>query len=130
MTAVFDPVRRRNIRATPEEIVRQLWINYFLQIHNFNPKLIAIERSFTMQGMKRRFDLVLFDKSTQPILLAEFKAPGVSITQSTFDQIAMYNMQWHVPFTLVSNGISHYCFRIDDDQKGFFFLEQLPALSS
>jgi len=122
---VFDPVRRKNIRTNPEEIVRQLWILYFLHI---NPKLIAVERTIEINGMTRRFDLVLFDKTTQPFLLAEFKAPGIVINQVVFDQVGHYNMELKVPYSLVSNGSQHYCFRIDDVKKGFVFLEEIPSL--
>jgi hypothetical protein len=126
IAVVFDPVRRKNVRATPEEIVRQLWIIYFLETMRLNPKLIAIERAFVINGMQRRFDLVIFDKTTLPVLLAEFKAPGILINQLVFDQIAQYNMELHVPLALVSNGSSHYCFRIDDERRGFEFLSEIP----
>ena len=68
---VFDPVRRKYIRATPEEMVRQFWIAYFINISNVNIKFVSIERAFKLNGMLRRFDLVLFDQSTHPVLLAE-----------------------------------------------------------
>ena len=125
---VFDPVRRKNVRATPEEIVRQLWIIYFLENLKLNPKLIAVERSFNILGKQRRSDLVIFDKTAKPVLLAEFKAPEVQVTQLTFDQIGHYNMELRVPYALVSNGSQHYCFIIDDDRRGFEFLEDIPLL--
>ena len=125
---VFDPVRRKNVRATPEEIVRQLWIIYFLENLKLNPKLIAVERSFNILGKQRRFDLVIFDKTAKPVLLAEFKAPEVQVTQLTFDQIGHYNMELRVPYALVSNGSQHYCFIIDDEKRGFEFLDDIPLL--
>ena len=128
IAVVFDRVRRKNVRATPEEIVRQLWIIYFLENLKLNPKLIAVERSFNIQGRQRRFDLVIFDKTAKPVLLAEFKAPEVKVTQLTFDQIGHYNMELRVPYALVSNGSQHYCFIIDDDKRGFEFLEDIPLL--
>ena len=94
---LFDPVRRRNVSVNPEEVVRQLWILYLLDVLHINPKLIAVERSVKINGTKRRFDLMIFDKSTDPILLAEFKAPGVIINQGVFDQIGHYNMALNVP---------------------------------
>jgi hypothetical protein len=130
VSVVYDPVRRIYVRSTTEEIVRQLWIRYLLDVRIVNSKLLAVERAFSIQGMKRRFDLVLFDRTTMPVLLAEFKAPGVSVNQVTFDQIAVYNMQLQIPYALVSNGMEHYCFQIDDEKKGFVFLNDLPGLSS
>ena len=126
IAVVFDRVRRKNVRAAPEEIVRQLWIIYFLENLKLNPKLIAVERSFMIQGRQRRFDLVIFDKTAKPVLLAEFKAPEVKVTQLTFDQIGHYNMELQVPFALVSNGSQHYCFVIDDEKRGFEFLTEIP----
>jgi|SRR5687768_9901443 len=126
LTLVFDPLRKKYISTTPEEMVRQLWIIYFLEILKLNSKLITVERAFKVQGMLRRFDLVIFDKSTHPVLLAEFKGPAIKIYQAAFDQIARYNMQLNVPYSLVSNGTMHYCFQIDDEKKGFLWLEKLP----
>ena len=125
-TVVWDPLRKKNIRTTPEEMVRQLWIIYLLDKLNLNRKLIAVERAFQIMGMRRRFDLVIFDASTHPVLLAEFKGPEVPVRQVAFDQIARYNMQLHVPYSLISNGTMHYCFKIDDERKEFVWQGKLP----
>jgi hypothetical protein len=127
VSVVFDVVRRKKVRVTPEEIVRQLWITYFLQNRGLNPKLIAVERAFEAFGKRRRFDLVVFDNKQSPVLLAEFKAPEVVISQSTFDQIAVYNLQLNIPYALVSNGVRHFCFRTEDEIARYKFLEELPV---
>lgn len=124
---VMDPLRRKYILTTPEEIVRQLWIIYLLEVKKLSGKLIAVERVFLINGMKKRFDMVIFDTSAQPVLLAEFKGPGIPIRQSAFDQIAQYNMQLQVPYSLVSNGSMHYCFEIDDVKKRFNWRSSLPV---
>ena len=126
VSLVFDPLRKNYFPTTPEEIVRQLWILYFLDVLKLNARLIAVERAFQTNGFSRRFDLVIFDKSTHPVLLTEFKGPGVKISQSTFDQIARYNMKLQVPYSLISNGSNHYCFRIDNEKKGFEWQQKLP----
>ena len=123
---VFDPLRKGFVPVTPEEMVRQLWIIYFLDVLLFSKKLMAVERTFQHSGFTRRFDLVIFDRTAQPLLLCEFKAPSVRITQSTFDQIARYNMQLQVPYSLISNGAAHYCFQIDDENKRFVWMDGLP----
>lgn len=127
ITRIFDPIRRKYFIATPEEVVRQLWIIYLTEIRQINPKLIAVERAFNINGLDKRFDLVVFTKSTHPSLLAEFKSPGSTISQMTFDQIAQYNMKLQVPYALVSNGRQHYCFRIDDEEKKFVWLHEIPV---
>lgn len=125
---VFDPLRKKYILTTPEEIVRQLWIIYFLDVALISKKLMAVERKFQINSMTRRFDLVIFDKTTHPVLLAEFKGPGIRINQSTFDQIGRYNMQLRVPYSLISNGSHHYCFQIDDEKKIFVWQDSLPIM--
>ena len=124
---IFDPLRKGYFPVTPEEIVRQLWIIYFLDILLVSKKLMAVERAFQHGGFTRRFDLVIFGKTSSPTLLCEFKAPSVRITQSTFDQIARYNMELQVPFSLISNGSVHYCFQIDDENKRFVWQDTLPV---
>lgn len=123
---VFDLVRRRYIRATPEEFVRQLWITYLIEIKQYNPKLIAVERAFKVHENMRRFDLVLMNSDGSIFLLAEFKAPDVPISQLTFDQVAVYNYALQVPFALVSNGMQHTIFQIDSEARSFRFMESLP----
>jgi hypothetical protein len=123
---VFDLVRRRYIRATPEEFVRQLWITYLIEIKQYNPKLIAVERAFKVHENMRRFDLVLMNSDGSIFLLAEFKAPDVPISQLTFDQVAVYNYALQVPFALVSNGMQHAIFQIDSEARSFRFMESLP----
>jgi hypothetical protein len=85
-----------------------------------------VERGFSLYGLKKRLDLIIFNKAAHPRLLAEFKAPGIRITQSAFDQIAQYNMKWKVPYALLSNGQEHFCFSIDEKKKGFNWEERLP----
>lgn len=130
MPTVFDPLRKKHLRATPEEVVRQLWIIYFLEQLGVNKRLMSVERAFQIHGMIRRFDMVIFDKSTHPVLLAEFKGPDIPIRQISFDQIARYNMQLQVPYSLISNGTQHYCFRIDNEKKDYIFQDQLPEFGS
>lgn len=125
-TQVFDLLRKKFLIVTPEEIVRQLWISFLTTQLLINPKLIAVERAFSINGLDKRFDLVVFNKEAQPVLLAEFKGPGIRINQSTFDQIAHYNMALHVPYSLISNGVNHYCFKIDDELKSFVWQDALP----
>ena len=129
LTQVFDSLRKKYLLANPEEIVRQLWIIYLVENLKINPKLIAIERAFSINQLNKRFDLVIFSNDTKPLLLAEFKGPGVNISQSTFDQIAQYNMVLQVPYSLVSNGMQHFCFQINDDKKEFVWQKELPAFN-
>jgi hypothetical protein len=76
---------------------------------------------------KKRSDLVIYDRKGSKVLLAEFKAPSVKITEKVFHQIANYNSIYKIPLLLVSNGIEHYYCRIDFEQSNFTFITELPS---
>ncbi len=123
---IFDELRKKQLVLTPEEWVRQHWINHLIHGKRYPRSLIKIEGGLTLNTMPRRTDLVVYDTLGNKILLAEFKAPAVKITQATFEQIARYNMVHRVPLLLVSNGLQHYYCRIHFDQERFEFLTDLP----
>ncbi len=122
--AVFDPIRRMHVRLTPEELVRQLWLIYLLEDRRIPRHRIAVERGFSSHKTFR-FDLLVTDGQLAPFLLAEFKAPDIPVDQAVFDQVAVYNMQFNIPYALVSNGHRHYCFSFDEKSRSFQFLEDL-----
>jgi hypothetical protein len=124
MMAVFDPVRRIHVRLTPEELVRQLWLLYLLDVRRVPRHRLAVERGFGTQKTFR-FDLLLTDGHLAPFLLAEFKAPDVPVDQAVFDQVAVYNTQFNIPYALLSNGHRHYCFSFDEASRSFHFAEDL-----
>lgn len=123
---VFDPIRKRYIIITPEEWVRQQFIQYLILDKNYPPSLISIEKAIKVLGMLKRFDAVVYDKTGNPAVLIEFKSPDVKITQKTFEQIARYNMQLRVNFLIVSNGMKHYCCKVNYEEKTFTFFEDIP----
>ncbi|ACY48691.1 type I restriction enzyme HsdR N-terminal domain-containing protein [Rhodothermus marinus] len=110
---LLDPLRRRWVRLTPEEWVRQHLAQYLVQALKCPPSLVALEASFTDQGMGRRADLVVYDRAGRPLLLAECKAPTVSITQDVIEQAGRYNRVIGAPYLLVTNGHIHYLWHID-----------------
>jgi hypothetical protein len=123
---VFDSVRRRWVALTPEEMVRQLLIQYFIQEHHFPLSRMSVERKLVLHGMTRRYDLVLFDKKATPLLLAECKGPTIPLNQDVLDQAARYNLELKVPYLFVTNGRQSYCCRID--LQNLEFLE-MPVLN-
>ncbi len=124
---IFDQLRKRRLLLTPEEWVRQHWIHYLIAHKGYPKGLIRTEAGFTLNSLKKRHDLLVTDTSGNPVLLAEFKAPQVKITQAVFEQIARYNMVHRVPLLLVSNGLQHYYCSIDFEQQSFTFIKELPA---
>lgn len=124
---IFDGLRKKRLELTPEEWVRQHWIQHLIHAKGYPKSLIQIEGGLSLNGMPRRSDLVVYDTSGNKILLAEFKAPSVKITQAVFEQIARYNTVHRIPLLLVSNGLQHYYCRIRFQEGNFEFLADLPA---
>lgn len=123
---VFDQLRRKFIALTPEEWVRQHFINYLTTEKGYSSSLIANEIQINLNNQKRRCDSVVYDKGLQPIVIVEYKAPDVNITQDVFDQIVRYNIVLKVKYLIVSNGINHYCCKIDYTTQSFEYLSDIP----
>ncbi len=125
-TMIFDPLRQRYVRLTPEEWVRQHFVQYLIRECGYPRALIAVEMAFTYQGMPRRADVVVHDRRGRPLLLVECKAPEVEVRQATFDQAARYNLVIQAGYLVVTNGLVHYCCVLDRAQHTYRFLEALP----
>ena len=126
---IFDVIRKKYVVLTPEEWVRQHVVHYLTEVKNVPAALLAIEREIDLYGLRRRFDVVAFDREGKPWLLVECKAPTVPLTRQVFDQAFRYNMTLEAPYVAITNGVKHYCGRIDSMQ-GFVFLEDFPAFLS
>ena len=124
--AIWDNTRRRYVALTPEEWVRQHFVAFLINHRNTPAGRIGNEISLTLNNRARRCDTIVYDEQGNPLILIEYKAPHVSITQSVFDQIVRYNMVYRVPYIMVSNGISHYCCHIDYGSHQCVFLENIP----
>jgi type I site-specific restriction endonuclease len=125
--SLFDEIRKRNIIITPEEWVRQHFVQYLIIQKGYPRSLIKLEGGLKLHGQAKRSDIVVFNSYGEKILLVECKAPSVSISQATFDQAARYNMVHKVTLLVVSNGLQHYFCRIDFENESYKFLEELPA---
>lgn len=124
---VFDPIRRRWVALTPEEWVRQHFINHLVRDKDCPASLISVERSLQLNEMAKRADILLHDSSASPIALVECKAPSVKIGQGALEQAARYNIIFKVPYLLVTNGRQHYAFHIDHQQKAAQQLKGIPS---
>ena len=124
---IYDPVRRKYVRLTPEEWVRQHFLHYLVQELAVPKALIAVEMAFRYQGMARRADLVVHDRKGHPVLMVECKAPEVEIAQPVFDQVARYNKVVKARYLVVTNGLLHIAAVIDPAQRSYVFLEALPT---
>ena len=123
---IFDPIRKKYVVLTPEEWVRQNFIEYLKIEKKYPQNLMSVEKQVMVNGKQRRFDLLIYSRKGQPHLIAEFKAPSVKITQETFDQVVRYNMALHVERVVVSNGMQHFACEIDYEQNSYSFLKEIP----
>lgn len=124
-TYIFDSVRKRFVLLTPEEWVRQHFIKYLVHEKNYPESLMAVEKQISLNGKLFRFDLVVYRRNGQPLLIAEFKAPGVKISQNAFDQVVRYNMTLKVERVVVSNGLQHFVCEIDYPSNSYKFLKEV-----
>lgn len=123
---VFDRLRKRFVALTPEEWVRQHFVEYLIQEKQFPSALMGNEVSLTQNGIKRRCDTLVADRQGKPLVIVEYKAPEIEITQQVFDQIVRYNMVLRARYLMVSNGMTHYCCHIDYDNNTYAFLTDIP----
>ena len=128
--AIWDRLRERWVALTPEEWVRQHFVNWLITEKQFPAALMGNEVSLTLNGIARRCDTVVGDRTGQPLVIIEYKAPSINITQKTFDQIVRYNMVLKARYLIVSNGQEHYCCEIDYGKGSYRFLEEIPGYES
>ncbi len=127
ITKIFDTIRRKYVTLTPEEWVRQNFIQYLIHEKKYPASLLAIEIPIKLNKLKKRGDIVAFDNKGLHVLLVECKAPEVKLTQNVFDQIARYNLSLNVKYLVVTNGLEHYCCLMDHANKSYLFLENIPT---
>ena len=114
------------MNLTPEEWVRQHFVHYLIDCKGYPAALLANEVELLCGQKKLRCDSVLYDSNARPRMIVEYKAPTVTITQQTFNQIFAYNTLLHADYLVVSNGISHYCCKIDYTNRSYSFLSDIP----
>lgn len=123
---IFDIVRRKFVALTPEEWVRQRFVQYLLREKNVPSTLIAIEKTLVYNTMKKRADIVAYSSKGFPVLMVECKSEEVELSQKVFDQIAVYNIALKVPFLIITNGLNHLCCEIDFENASYSFLQEIP----
>ena len=106
---VFCPWRHRWVRLTPEEWVRQQFLHRLVEQLDYPAALIAVEMPIRVGEVQKRCDAVVYDRQMQPLVLIEFKAETVPLTQKTLDQAIVYNRQLEVPYLILHNGPQTIC---------------------
>jgi hypothetical protein len=123
---ILDPIRRKYVKLTPEEWVRQNFVQYLINEGKYPKGLIGIEVLSGYNNLKKRVDILIHNRQGQPVMIVECKAPEVKIDDKVFDQIVCYNMGFKVPYIVVTNGIDHYACKINLEEKKYDFLLVIP----
>ena len=126
-TYIYDPLRRKNVVLTPEEWVRQHFVNFLITEKSYPPERIANEVSVNVNTTAKRCDTIVYDDYLKPLVVIEYKAPDITISGEVFEQISRYNSALRVPYPIVSNGVMHYCCNIDYLTMKCVFLEEIPS---
>ena len=119
---IFDSIRKKWVLLTPEEWVRQNFLQYMIQVKKYPASLIAIEKEIELVDLKKRFDIVLY-KNAQPWLIVECKETTVSLDRKVLDQVLRYNQRLQLPYLVITNGSYCYAFGVKADK-----LEEISEL--
>jgi hypothetical protein len=123
---IFDELRRKYLLLTPEEWVRQNFVKYLVTRKSIPASLIALEMPFNLYTLDKRSDIAIYNKQGIVVLLVECKSPDISITQKIFDQAAGYNLKLNAKILIITNGLSHYCYKPDYENNKWIFLDAIP----
>ena len=123
---IFDFLRRKWVALTPEEWVRQHFTHFLVEHKNYPQALLANEVELRIGEKRLRCDTLLYNKELRPRMIIEYKAPTIQIQQKTFDQISVYNLLLKVDYLIVSNGLQHFCCKMDYPNQKYIFLEDIP----
>ncbi|AIY14464.1 type I restriction enzyme HsdR N-terminal domain-containing protein [Cellulophaga baltica] len=126
---IFDVVRKKFVVLQPEEWVRQHIVHYLITEKKYPLSLVNVEKQLKVNGMVKRYDVVIFNSDGTIKVLVECKAPEINITQNVFDQIARYNMQLQAEYLMVTNGLSHFYCEMDFQKEKYAFLRDIPEFS-
>lgn len=129
-TFVLDIIRKKYLALAPEELVRQLLIHHLIKVAGYSKNRLSLEKGLKVNGLPRRWDLLVYAPDMTPFMLVECKAPAVKINQQVFEQIAWYNMSIRVPYLLVTNGLQSLCYELDYEKSEVLPLAELPNYPS
>ncbi len=124
--AIFDQIRKKFIILTPEEWVRQHVVQFLIVEKKYPKSLINVEKNLKINGLIKRYDVVVYKNDGSILILVECKSTSIKISQTVFDQIARYNLTLNAEYLMVSNGLNHYYSKMDFENERYDFLKELP----
>ena len=122
---IFDDVRKQWIMLTPEEWVRQNFLQYLIQIKKYPASLIAVEKELKLGELKKRTDVIVYNTNSQPWLMIECKAMSEPLNEKVLQQILRYHITIPVPFLVITNG--NFCFGFEKVNGAFVQIDGLPV---
>lgn len=123
---IFDEIRKKFMVFQPEEWVRQHCVQYLIQEKKYPKSLINVEKELKVNNLSKRYDIVVFNPDGTIHIIVECKAPKININQSTFDQVARYNLTLKADYLMVTNGLNHYYCQMDFENERYQFLKDIP----
>lgn len=128
--SIFDVIRKKFVILQPEEWVRQHCVQYLIQVKGYPTSLINVEKELKINDLKKRYDIVVFNPDGSILIMVECKAFKIKIDQTTFDQIARYNLTLNAKYLMVTNGLNHYYCQMDFKNERYHFLKDIPQHNS
>jgi hypothetical protein len=101
---IFDSLRKSWLLLTDEEWVRQNFVRYLVENLNYPSTAIALEKELLLNGLKKRFDILVYDSGFKPWMMVECKAGTVPLSENVLQQLLRYNMTIPVPYLVITNG--------------------------
>ncbi len=126
---IFDVIRKKFVVLQPEEWVRQHTVQHLILDKKYPVSLINVEKLLTVHGIKKRYDVVVYNSDGSIHILVECKSYEINITQEVFDQIARYNMELNASYLMVTNGLNHFYCQMDYEKEKYTFLNRIPDFS-
>ena len=123
---IFDRVRKKFVKLTPEEWVRQNFIQYLINLGHYPPGLMIIEAAIKLYQTKKRVDILIHDRNAKPVMMVECKADNVDLEKEVLEQVVTYNMQFRVPYLVITNGMVNIAVKFNDDYSAWNQLDVIP----
>ncbi|MBX9850650.1 MAG: type I restriction enzyme HsdR N-terminal domain-containing protein [Cytophagaceae bacterium] len=127
--SIFDILRKKFVVLTPEEWVRQHFVNLLITHYKYPRSLIKLESGLKYNEMNKRSDIKVFDRDGNLFLLVECKAADVAVSQKTFEQVSLYNSSLKSKYIAITNGLNHFCCCINHEEGKYEFMKDLPVFN-
>ncbi|QHS62365.1 type I restriction enzyme HsdR N-terminal domain-containing protein [Chitinophaga agri] len=126
-TLIFDRYRKRYVILTPEEWVRQNFLGYLVKTLGYPQSLIGVEKEIYLGELKKRCDIIVYNRSMQPWMIVECKEMDIPLTEATLAQILRYHMVLPATYLVITNGVNTYCCRHETSEQDWQFMSRLPT---